>query len=328
MMTLAPPYKLARIVLLFMCCGIHAPHAEAQRSRKSHAAPEVRFVSGDAARGIPFELHNNHIYVRVGVNDPEPLLFILDTGASSIISRRRAESMGLDLRRGERGYGVGEGSVEAASVRGVSWRLPGVTLSRQSAAVLPLESLQASLGRPVDGILGYSFFRRLVVEIDYASRVINLYSPRGYRDRGGGERVPLIIDEDSGLIFARARIELPNRAPVDGLFEIDSGGGHALILNRPFVERHNLLTPAQKANPVSVGGVVGSSSAVRGVVEGLRLGRTRVENVGTFFSLAEEGMLASEEFEGNIGNDVLRRYKVVFDYSRRVMILGSNPKGR
>lgn len=26
-------------------------------------------------------------------------------------------------------------------------------------------------------------------------------------------------------------------------------------------------------------------------------------------------MLASGEFDGNIGNDVLRRYKIVFDYS-------------
>jgi hypothetical protein len=70
--------------------------------------------------------------------------------------------------------------------------------------------------------------------------------------------------------------------------------------------------------------VVGSSSAVEGVVESLRLGRARVENVSTYFSLAKEGMLASEEFAGNIGNDVLRRFKVVFDYSRRLMILESN----
>jgi hypothetical protein len=287
------------------------------------AVPEVRFVSGAGARAIPFELHNNHIYLRVGVNDSEPLLFILDTGASSLVSRRRAASLGLELRRGGRGYGVGEHSVEAASVEGVSLHLPGVTLSRQSLAAIPLEGLRASLGRPVDGILGYSFFRRFVVEINYASRVINLYPPGGYRHRGRGERIPLIIDEDSGLIFARARIKAPGRAPISGLFEIDSGGGHALILNRPFVERHNLLTPAQRANPVSIGGVVGSSSAVGGLVEVLRLGRTRVDNVSTFFSLAGEGMAASEEFDGNIGNDVLRRFRVVFDYPRRLMILQS-----
>lgn len=328
MTTLTLPSKFAHIILLTLFCSIHSSYVEAQRPRKSPAAPEVRFLAGDAALGIPFELHDNHIYLRVGVNNSEPLLFILDTGASSVISRRRAEFLDLEIRRGERGYGVGEDSVEAASVRGITLRLPGVTLSGQSAAVLPLENLQTSLGRPVDGILGYNFFRRLVVEINYASRLINLYAPGGYRYKGGGERLPLIVDEDSGLIFTRAQVEPSNRAPLNGLFEIDSGGGHALILNRPFVERHQLLTPAQKAHPVSVGGVVGSSSAVQGVIEGLRLGRARVENVGTFFSLAREGMLASEEFDGSIGNDVLRRYKIVFDYSRRRMIVESNPAGR
>ncbi|HEX8285931.1 MAG TPA: aspartyl protease family protein [Pyrinomonadaceae bacterium] len=286
--------------------------------------PEIRFASGHAARGIPFELHNNHIYLRVGVNNSEPLSFILDTGASSLINRRRVESLGLKLRRGGRGYGVGENSIEAASVGDVTLHLPGVSLARQSLAAIPLEGLQSSLGRPVDGILGYSFFRRLVVEIDYDSRIINLYSPMEYRHRGRGGRIPLIVDEDSGLIFARAQIKPLNRAPINGLFEIDSGGGHALILNSPFVERHHLLTPAQRANPVSVGGVVGSSNAVEGVAESLRLGRAHVENVGTFFSLAREGMLASDEFDGNIGNDVLRRFKVILNYSRRLMILEPN----
>jgi hypothetical protein len=57
----------------------------------------------------------------------------------------------------------------------------------------------------------------------------------------------------------------------------------------------------------------------------LRLGRVHLENVSTLFSLATDGLLASEEFEGNIGSDVLRRFKVIFDYSRRVMILEPSP---
>lgn len=320
----SPPDKFINLALLIVACGI-CSSVEAQPSRRALVAPEVRFVSGRSTRAIPFELHNNHIYLRVRVNDSEPLLFILDSGASTHISRGRAESLGLRLRGGQRATGVGEDSVEASVVEGVSLNLSGVTLSRQSLAAIPFESLQASLGRPVDGILGYSFFSRLVVEVNYAARIINLYSPGGYRYRGRGERIPLIKDTDSGLIFARARIKPLNRASVNGLFEIDSGGGHALILNRPFVERHRLLTPARGANPVFVGGIVGSSRAVRGTVESLRLGRVHIENVSTLFSLATDGLLASEEFEGNIGNDVLRRFKVIFDYSRRMMILEPSP---
>ena len=62
-----------------------------------------------------------------------------------------------------------------------------------------------------------------------------------------------------------------------------------------------------------------------GAVENLQLGRRNIDNTSTLFSLATDGMLANGEFDGNIGNDILRRFKIVFDYSRRFMILESNP---
>jgi hypothetical protein len=314
-------YRLVGLSILTVSCGFPV-QVEAQRVRRKPSVPEVRFDLGNSALGIPFELYNNHIYLRVRVNDSEPLSFILDTGASSIISRKRAESLGLRVGRKERGFGVGESSVEASLAEGVSLNLPGVTLSRQTIAAVDLEDLQKSLGRTLDGILGSSFLSRLVVEIDYSAKTINLYAPRSYRYRGKGERIPLVVDADSGLIFARAVVKPSKRAPLKGLFEIDSGGGHTLDLNSPFVERNNLLSAAQKANAVSIGGLGGSSRAVMGTVEVLQLGRTsRVENVSAFFSLSTEGMLASAEFDGNIGNDFLRRFKVAFDYSRRSMFL-------
>lgn len=284
---------------------------------------EVRFDSGNSARNVPFELYNNHIYLRVKVNNSEPLWFILDTGALSVISHKRAESLGLKLSGKEQGFGVGEKPVEASIVEDVSLSLSGASLSRQKIAAVALDDLQKSLGRAVDGILGSGFFNRFVVEIDYVAKIVNLHSPKSYKYKGKGESVPLIIDADSGLIFVRATVKPSNRLPVKGLFEIDSGGGHALILNKPFVERNNLLTAAQKAKVVSLGGIEGSSRAVTGTVETLQLGRNSLKNLNTFFSLAMDGMLASKEFDGNIGNDFLRRFKVVFDYSRRRMILES-----
>ena len=310
------------LLVLIGCCGFFC-QTEAQQSRKRPVVSEVRFASGNSARNIPFELHNNHIYLQVKVNNSGPLSFILDTGASSVISRKRAESLDLKFRGKEQGFGVGENAVEGSFVEGVSLDFSGATLFRQKLAAVALEDLEKSLGRAVDGILGNSFLRRFVVEIDYAAKTINLYAPKSYSYKGKGERVPLILDADSGLIFARATLKLPNRPPIKGLFEIDSGGGHALILNSPFVGRNNLLTAAQKANVVSLGGIAGSSRAVAGTIETLQLGRNRVENVNTFFSLATDGMLASEDYDGNIGNDFLRLFKVVFDYSRRSMILES-----
>jgi hypothetical protein len=160
-----------------MCCGSFYDTV-AQKSRKTSALSNIRFDFGNSARGIPFELHNNHIYLQVKVNSSQRLSFILDTGASSVISRKQAESIGLKFRGKEQGFGVGENAVEAVVAEGVSLNLSGATLFRQNIAVVALEDLQKSLGREIDGIIGYSFLRRFVVEIDYSSKTINLILPK------------------------------------------------------------------------------------------------------------------------------------------------------
>src|SRR5213595_3561107 len=110
MILTSTPNMFISLVLLLVAGGIFS-RAEAQQARRTPVVPAVRFVSGKSARGIPFELHNNHIYLRVGVNNSAPLFFILDTGASSVISQQRAASLGLRFRGSERGFGVGKNSV-------------------------------------------------------------------------------------------------------------------------------------------------------------------------------------------------------------------------
>jgi len=60
--------------------------------------------------------------------------------------------------------------------------------------------------------------------------------------------------------------------------------------------------------------------------------RTRTTSLGSFelensvarFSRARRGDDASAKYDGLIGGEILRRFKVVFDYSRRRMILEHN----
>jgi hypothetical protein len=62
-------------------------------------------------------------------------------------------------------------------------------------------------------------------------------------------------------------------------------------------------------------------------IGGLRLGSFNIVNPITMFSRAANGVLASSDFDGLIGSAVLRHYKVVFDYSRRRMILEKVSQG-
>ena len=318
------------VSLIISCCAVSLG-----------GAPEVRFASGKSALNIPIKIFNNHVYLQVSVNNAKPLWFLLDTGAGNIINRRHARTLGLKLNPAGQTTGVGEGTADYFFTENVSFTLPGVTIAREKFAVLSLENVeecsnkidvdlqgkitwraQAAKGdeaQPMDGVLGDEFFRLFVVEIDYAAKSINLYDPKSYHYQGKGERIPLEVRQKH--IYMRAPITASGRAPINGLFMIDSGSGVALILNSPFVAQNKLLPPPNQTTPFSICGIGGESQTQIGKLAEIRLGNIKLESPVTMFSQAANGALANPDLSGTIGNAILRRFKVVFDYSRRVMIL-------
>ena len=321
--------------LIFSCCTLSLG-----------SVPDVRFGSGRSALNIPFRIFNNHIYLQVSVNTAKPLWFLLDTGAGNIINRRHTRALGLKLRPAGQTTGVGEGVADVFAANNVSYTLPGVTVAQQKFSVLSLENVEECSNKidvdvqgnitwraqavrkdeeqPIDGVLGYEFFRLFVVEIDYVTKSINLYDPDNYHYQGKGEKIQIEVEQKH--IYMRAPITASKPWPIAGLFMIDTGSAGALVLNSPFVERNNLLPPSNETTPFPVCGIGGDSKTQIGRLTEIRLGKLRVENPITMFSQATNGVLANPDFSGSIGNAVLRHFKVVFDYSRRLMILDRDIK--
>jgi hypothetical protein len=310
-------HKLITIILLIACGSIFST-AEAQQSQT--ASSKDRCDSDIKDYIIPFELHNNHIYLRVSVNNSEPLWFILDTGAETSISKKRARTLGLKSSGKGQIYGSGEKPTDFSFVEKAAFNLSGIRFSEKRIAVLPLEDGEADEKHQIDGLIGESFFERFVVEIDYATQIINLYTPKQYKYSGRGETFPL--ERAGGGIFVEATVKPSNHAPIKNWFHVDTGGAHALILNTPFVKANKLLTPEQQMKTALAQGI-GTTKVVVGTVEYLQMGRFIINSPSTLFSQASEGFFAGDEFSGTIGGAVLSGYKVIFDYSRRRMILES-----
>jgi hypothetical protein len=248
------------------------------------------------------------------VNNSEPLWFLFDTGAAgSYLDAQRAKALGL-------------GAQGESKIVGISF--PGVRLRNQAFSIQPL-GFWIYDGHAVDGMLGYDFISRFVVQIDYANRTFDLFDPQGYKYRGSGEIISLImLEDDSGgkVPLVRARIMQVGRDPIEGKFIADTGVRGALSFNSPFVEANQLLQAAQKTiqAPLGGGSMVRESKQPIGRVPNLQLGSFTFKDPITIFFLDKKGVLASPEFDGVIGGEILRRFKVVFDYSRQQMILEPN----
>jgi len=312
----------------------------------SAAASDVRFTSGRNALKLPFRLYNNHIYLRVAVNGSAPLWFILDTGARNIIASKHARALGLKLTPAGQVLGNGEKPQDVFTTENVSFALPGVTVTRQKFSVMDWEEIEECSNeidvdaqghmvkrrhsrkgderQPFDGVLGDEFFRLFVVEIDYAAQVINLYDPKDYKYNGRGEVIP--VEVRSRYVYVRTQLASTKGGGATGLFIIDTGHVGALLLHRPFVEKNGLLPPDDESTPFEVCGIGGGSMTRMGKLGSLRLGSHDVKSPVTLFAQARDGNLISTEYDGLIGNAILRRFRVVFDHSRSRMILESPAK--
>jgi predicted aspartyl protease len=295
------------------------PPLEAGRFEPPAAGPtDVRFDSDDHVARIPIEIHDSHVFFHGQLNDSN-IVFTLDTGAySNVIDEAHARAIGVPLIGQQRLFGAA-GPTESAHVRGLSVRLPGVRIERQSFMTTPLRFLSGTTGLPVTAILGYDFFSRFVVEIDYRGREMRLFDPDRYRYRGKGASVPITLRENHP--YVRARIRMPDGSDVDGDFVIDMGSGSTLLLAADFATAHGLpqsLTQKLETRGQAVGGEL---RVATGRLPGLQLGPFRVNDPVVHFP---SGEITAPGTAGNIGGGFLRRFVVTLDYRRMRMILEPN----
>jgi hypothetical protein len=317
--------SLCSSLLGLLLCVVGQAEAQSKKNRPqtpSLTTPQSRFISGTSALEIPFVLSSNLILVEVKVNNSISSWFIFDTGAeSTVIDTELAKA--LKLRAAGKIIGTGgAGTAEATQLKSVSISLPNVEVSNLTVYGLPVESFSPALGKKVGGIIGYDIINEFVVEVDYAARKINLYKPDSYEYRGTGETFPLTFEEN--MPFMTASVAFADGKQLEGKFEIDSGSTGAILLNTPFVKKHQLLKSISQSSQTRIGGVGGSAQAFTGRIKSTSLGRFTFENPIVRLSLATRGDYASATYDGLIGGEVLRRFKTIYDYSRKRMILEPN----
>ncbi|GAB2794919.1 hypothetical protein GCM10027275_44990 [Rhabdobacter roseus] len=275
---------------------------------------------------IPFELHSNLIIVPVRLNEHDTLRFILDTGVGSIIitdpTVLRPQS--LQLVRQVVLTGAGEGNALAAHVAiDNSLAMGHMRANHVNVVVLDQDVLHLSeyVGVPIHGIFGYDVFNHFVVTIDFSTRELILRRSDTYQyHRRKGDRYPITIEDtkpftDAVALFADGR-EHPIRVV------IDTGAGHALLLDKSTDDRIQLPEKAIRAQlGRGLNGVVNGSL---GRVERIRFGRFELENVVASFpdSLAFGSKLPDRDArQGNIGCELLRRFRVTMNYQEGYMVL-------
>lgn len=310
--------------LAFLCC---LPFfLMAQKSQKKDDKFGFFLQGNSKFTRIPFQMHANLIIVPVHVNDSDTLHFILDTGVSSVIITNPGAVKNQKLRYTRRVQltGAGEGNSLTASVAiGNTIGMGKMKATYQNIVVLEEDVLKLSeyVGIPIDGIFGYEVFNNFVVTIDFINRELLLVKPENYKYRSRqGDKYPIIIEDTKPYADVVALVEGGQELPIRVV--IDTGAGHALLIDKSF---DNKIQLPEKVIRAQLGrGLNGVINGSLGRIDKVRFGKYELENVLASFpdSLAFGVKFAARnERQGNIGCELLRRFRVTFNYTDRYMVL-------
>ena len=264
---------------------------------------------------IPFQFSGNRIALDVRVNSSGPLSFVLDTGASAtILDTAQAERLGLRLE----GIRDANAPADLRRANGVALSLPGVDLGDQAILVRDLDSAQLlHSGRHLHGVLGYDFFRQFVVQIDYVAKALTLSDPKTYEYRGTGESIPLQLFR---VPFALAKITTVGTDAVERLLFIDSGSNATVNYETEEVPSKTIeQEQVDLSNNITI-----TITATFGRAKSVQLGSFVIADlvVGLQHEFTIPGF--SRTTKGIVGGGLLRRFRVIFDYEHKRMILEPN----
>jgi len=289
-------------------------------ARPADAAPDYAFASGGTAT-MPIDVSTVLVFVQTSVNGSPPMDFIVDTGAEvTVLNRSRLAQLGLEAV-GDLAIGGGGGNAAMSFVRGVSFALPGVQLRDQIVTAVPLDALEEPLGHRIDGILGYDFLSRFVVEIDYPKATLTLYD-RAAGHRPSGQPIPIIMQ--GAVPTVRAMVDVAGR-PAAAKLIVDTGCNCELQFSAPFTHLHRLIEASPKLLPQKSRGAGAESDEVIGRVAGIALGGLHLRSLIASFSRDTVGVMADPDRAGLLGGELLRRFVATFDYDRKTMWLAGSP---
>ena len=254
---------------------------------------------------------SGHLLVHPLVDGRDVGWFLLDSGAGAmVIDPGVAKELEMELVGEVLATGVG-GSEGAGFRAGNEFTLGPMTWEGQVYVEVELGFLEAPFGVPVAGIIGYGFFSRAVVEVEAAAEFVAIYDPSTF-DGSGLPWSELLFDGHTPSVMATFDV---GDGPLTEPFRMDTGADGTVTFHTPAVKRLE-LKKGRKLTRTSMGGVGGAGTAFEIKIPWFELAGHRFESPIVTLSQFEVGGFTDEYSTGNIGQDFMSPFLLVFDFAQ------------
>lgn len=276
---------------------------------------------------IPFQFINNLIFIPINVNGAE-LTFLLDTGVSETILFS-LENKELKLSNVEKVKFSGLGG--SLSIDGLKsdrniGKIGDVIVNTSMSLYIIIDeefNISPHVGIPVNGVIGYHFFKDHPIYIDYTSKKITVYESADLLEKKTRrfEEFPITIEKDKPYLYGG--VEMTNEKK-DSKLLIDLGNSDAIWLFPTLIK--NFVYNRPNIDDFLGRGFNGDIYGKRSRIHNFYLGKYKFEKPLTAmpdeFSIQHVNLV--ENRKGSIGGEIMRRFTVIFDYPNQKLYLKKN----
>ena len=273
----------------------------------------------DKSLTINFKTASNLIIIPVIINDSDTLNFILDTGVRFPIITELPYVNRLSLNYMQpvtvSGLGDGEGMTAYRSGNNTMKIGNGLISYNQEVHMVINDNFQISqiLGLPVHGLIGFNLFKDFVVEIDYDDQKLTLIKPEYYRDRVNNRDIVMPLHFEHNKPYVRTTIMTDKNVDVPVKLLVDTGASDGIWLSTKSDERIGL--PENHIESFLGTGLNGDLFGKKGRIGGIWVGPLVLyEPIVSFPEADLVDQIITDDRNGTLGAEILRRFDVTIDY--------------
>ncbi len=272
---------------------------------------------------LPFKLHRGHIYIQGQINSSRTINILFDTGASgNVISEKVAEEIGLRVSGSQTVSGA-NGLVQLKTSRKNSLSLgQKLEMKKQTFFLLDMTHLTDE-DLPLEAIIGANILIEYVVSLNFDSNQIEIYPQSGYVPPKNFKKHEIQLD-DYGIPLINGSLNTSENDTKNGPFLIDTGAALTVSFNTHFVNENSLIKQVTPNYRYESKALSNDGIEYIGRLKSFDFLDESFEGVPVRMSTVTSGVSSDKSINGLIGLTLLKRFNLIFDYSKNVMYTKKN----
>ena len=273
---------------------------------------------------FPFKMYSGGVMIIKAhfENIPDSLNFILDTGSGGIsLDSSTCVEFNINSTQTDTTINGIAAAKKVSYVFDKSLYLPELAIEHLNFHINDYSVLTSVYGEKIDGIMGYSFFSRYIVKLNFDSMQVEVYSPGKIKYPGGGTTLhPLFT------FLPIQYMEVKDHRKVNFNFYFDTGAGLCFLMSDEFAQDSSILSGRRKPVTTQAEGMGGKLQMRLTVVKEVKLGPYRFYKVPTYLYKDDHNVTAYPVTGGLVGNEILRRFNIILNYPQREIHLKPNTR--